>query len=411
MTIDAPRRTPPHPLERQAVASRDVEIPPRSLTGRSTSPGLPRPATARLRALGLVAVIASGQLPAQETQATAREIAGYIDELTASTPATPERVTKIASILTATDPARTYGPLLEAAAIEGKRPRVAWLVAEVKHPRAWDLLGKYLATADYDVVVDALVACGGEVVERELRNRWAGEATDSKLYSYLVAKFTTAQLGAESVTFFASRVADDKKGQDARSITRAALGLAPEASDSEMVSDREIRDALAVFRGKAKLYSQAWRTTGVPVALRGGQGWGENRLYEIGPAVYAALPDWTQRKKHTLVVRFLPLSADDCEVGYASAQGIWSVRMRGGKGTVVQVDKVEYPTGARIGSWCEIRFDVNPTDIPDTVEKSREITITVAGKPLPGEHTFNGDLEGIYIIGSVVIGGCEVIRG
>src|SRR5262249_10134643 len=194
---------------------------------------------------------------------------------------------------------------------------------------------KYVATPDYDVVVDALLACGGEAVERELRNRWADESADSALYSYLVSKFLTTRLRADSVAFFVGKGGDDQKGGDAKKIARAALDLAGFASDSVL------QEANAAFQQKAKLYGKAWSIKGGPVARQGGLVWGDNHQFKLDAGVYTPLPDWTKGKKHTLVLHFLPLSDDSCEVGYGSTQGVWSVIMQAGKGVIVPDDKSE----------------------------------------------------------------------
>ena len=89
---------------------------------------------------------------------------------------------------------------------------------------------------------------------------------------------------------------------------------------------------------------------------------GENRAYETNSAVYAPLPDWARSRNHTLVVRFLPLFADNCAVGYASAQGVWSVRMRDGKGIEVLDDGAGKAEGSERagelhGTWRWYRRD------------------------------------------------------
>jgi hypothetical protein len=265
--------------------------------------------TSRVAAALALALIASGPVAAQDRPPTAREVPGLIDELAASPRPTQERADAIAASLASIDPAKTLIPLRDAASIEGKRSAAAWVVAKTRHPRAWDILGKYVASADYDVIVDSLVECGGEVVERELRNRWAAEAADSSLYAYLVSKFAKARLNAESVAFFVGKIGDEKTGDDARTIARASLKLESDTTNAQIL------EANAAFQQIATLYGRRWITKGTVVALQGGEVWGDNRQFGPEAHFYTPVPEWANNKNHILILRFIPLSDDNCEIG------------------------------------------------------------------------------------------------
>jgi hypothetical protein len=245
-------------------------------------------------------LISPGIAPAQDRPPSTREITSLIDELAGPPRPSQQRAEGIAATLAAVEPARSFGPLRDAASVDGKRAATAWLVSKTKHPRAWDILGKYVATADYDVILDSLFTCGGDVVERELRSRWSAEPVDSALYGYLVSKFSKARLRADSVAFFVGKIGDDQIGADAGKIARASLKLDANANNAE------IQDALTTLQQTAKLYSKAWSLKGTAIALPGGEPWGENRQYGADANFYAPLPEWTKSKKHTLVVRFIP---------------------------------------------------------------------------------------------------------
>ena len=388
---------------RGAAATRGAEAARTSAAHRQRGQSV-FPAAGLAAALVLT-LMASGRVAAQDRPPTAREIPGLIDELAALPRPTQQRADAIASSLALVEPAKSFSPLRDAASIEGKRAAAAWLVAKTRHPKAWDILGKYVTSADYDVVVDSLVECGGDVVERELRNRWAAEAVDSTLYAYLVSKLAKARLNAESVAFFVGKIGDEKNGADARTIARAALKLDSNAGDAQML------EANASFQQTAALFCRRWTTKGTVVPLQGGEAWGDNRQFGPEAHLCTPLPEWTKSKNHILVVRFIPLSDDNCEVGYESTQGIWSVNMQRGVGKVVAGDQVEYPTTARVKAWCEIKFDVKVKDLPGQVEKDREITITVDGKVLMRGFAFNGDIKGVLIHGASVVGACELMQG
>lgn len=287
------------------------------------------------------------------------------------------------------------------------------LTAQLRHPQAWDLLSSIIDSQEHKAAIDALWLCDDPGIERKLIDKWCKLGSSDLADEYLTSCLYRRQLSAESLDSLARfafpvaargrRAAPDPTAKQvaAKAVLCAQFSLPPDFPEDAIIRRSES------LREIARERSKKMQGSGTPVRLNGGVAWGANREYKSGEQVLIALPETVQAASHEVTYWFLPLSKDNCAVGYESTQGTWSVTMTGGEGRIVTGSHEEHITSAKPDQWSEVRFKVKCLDVPGQIEKDRRVTIYVNEKQVITEYQFNGTLHGLTFRGPVVVGGCS----
>lgn len=319
--------------------------------------------------------------------------------------------------LGAIDPKNTLAHLQRVS----KRPenirRIAKLTLRLGHPDAWDILSDHVNSSEYSAVVDALLELGNGRNAALLVDRWfamdpslpvcdyIGDALKRKLWGYdCVTKLVEITCKGAKISDSWS-VAKIARFEKARKLVREQMGV------PEHWGDGSVMEKHKQLQEKWKILGKKFPGVGIPIRLLGGLSWGENKEYDERDGVLIPVHELVQGASHELVIHMQPMSADDCEVGYSSTQGVWSVSMMRGEGRIISGDRVEHITDAKVGSWSELRFVVRSLDVRGEKEKERRVDVYVGGKRILSQYMFNGTILGVYIRGRVVVGGCSVKEG
>jgi hypothetical protein len=325
-----------------------------------------------------------------------------------------QQAERLVAALRWADSAKTFEALRKGLTEPSTRFAATTLTAQMRHPRAWELLGKAIDSPDYEDAIQALWQCDDPSIEVKLLEKWYGLDPNAPTNNYLAATIQNRQLSTQTIDRLATLAFPDyTPGSDispartakqvaARAMLCAKVGFPPGLEKEALAFINES------IRDKSRILSKSRPVLGTPIRLHGGIAWGDNREYQGSDMVLVVLPEWTQADPHEVTFWFHPLSDNNCSVGYASTQGTWSVDMIGGEGRIVTGTQVEHITSARPKEWSKACFQVKCLDVPGRTEKDREVTIFVNDKKVIPRYSFNGTLQGLTFQGPVVVGSCSI---
>ena len=378
--------------------------------GRAACVGTPaggKLGTVRVMLVGLAVVLAlpggsQAQSPLSARQMDAR-VEEYCDAETG-----PDRSAAIVEELRGQRESRTYAVLRRAARDDADRWRVCRLVAALRHPKAWDILGRYLDTPDQPDVVDALLAVADPESLRELLREWDRADADTPLFDLIADGLARAarehRLDGDTIAAIARWLDDDDepaRQRAAADVVSAALAL----DDRSAVEGVEgVRVAWQAERPTWALQSATMRPAdrdaiALPMAAIDGSGGrlprGANRRMTAGDTL--RLPPageaWTQpqRADHTIWLHLLLLDADaaaDAVIACGSTE--WTVTVSAADGTASiatgddppRVYALELSAAAARGrEWLRLGFRVTVDD-PDADPVERSVDARLDGDDL-----------------------------
>jgi hypothetical protein len=342
----------------------------------------------------------------QEKPSEATRVEQLVTEWTTGHP-DPKRARAILAELRALPTERTEQAMSKAIK-SGPNSRSIDLIGQLAHPRAWHLLQNLAQDETWGArAIHALLKCNDEDTERSVCQKWDRLPPDGHTFRVWSEALQTHRLYTKQIEFFAKQgKGAGTKADTARRIAAKSLGTTLDANSDD------IANALRSYMKAQQLLGTPHPVPADAIALRTSTGikWDSNRELPSETQIHIPTPEWAGTEDHILVIRFAPLSDNDVEIGYESGEGLWSIKMREGKGVIVAGSMEEYPTDVTPSTWNTFSFQVQVDDEEGVVQKSRTIAMKVNDRRIQGYFSLNGDLTGIYVRGHCAVGGCYIER-
>ena len=367
----------------------------------------PTPVTSGLQHALLIITSMLSSLAGQAKEGDSKSVSKLVDEWVSKS-ATSTNSDSLLSSIRSQPPAKIFEPLRRALANAPTRSATIDLIGKIQHPRMPELFKETVRSEDHCLrTATLLLEFGTEDAERVLSDTWAKEPVGSPVFTLLTAQLSRHRLYGKNISFFTDRaLATDAKALDAKKIAVGSLRIPLSCSEEELREARQkhIDDA------KERALIRDTPINGTPIPIRQGLKWDANREIDTENWPHFPVPGWSSTNNHKLVLQFYPLEDDNCEVGYASTGGMWSIKMRDGLGIIITGSREEYTTPARSIQWNHFAIEVSIHDIPGTKSKSRTVRLFVNDQLIDYHGSFNGDIQGIVIHGHSIIGGCYIER-